>query len=78
MTDTIYTPHEMLGLLADYITARRAKYDALCVEIDVFRAKHDTLCAEIDALCVEIDALRAERDVCDSEISAAHNALASF
>ena len=71
MTDTIYTPHEMLGLLADYITARRAKHDTLCATLDARRAKYDALCAEIDALC-------AERDICNSEISAAFSALASF
>jgi hypothetical protein len=49
MTDTIYTPHEMLGLLADYITARRAKYDALCAEIDALCAERDICNSEISA-----------------------------
>ena len=49
MTDTIYTPHEMLGLLADYITARRAKYYALCAEIDALCAERDICNSEISA-----------------------------
>ena len=78
MTDTIYTPHEMLGLLADYITARRAKYDTLCAEIDALYAEIDAFCAKYAALCATLDALCAERDISNSEISAAFSALASF
>ena len=49
MADTVYTPSEMLGLLADYITARRAKYDALCAEIDALCAERDICDSEISA-----------------------------
>lgn len=71
MTDTIYTPHEML----DRAEARCHVLRAELIQIDTYI---DALCAERDALCAEIDALCAERDICNSEISAAFSALASF